>query len=306
MCEPSTVPGDTNKYCISPAVFVKQVQADSTVNSQSVCGLHPNQTACPANPCPAALPTCLPSGFCGVSDTGPDTITPSPSYFIPADPPQDNDGMFNFCSPGSQVNFTVTFQMPFQRGASVQEYQFDLGIYAGAGIIGRTRVIITNPALTVADYYRYYDGKQACAGTPGTHVVWGNLSYAAICPTDGAMPTPDYSQIRFCALAAATPGGAFVHEPPPIVDTPPTSGCAADEVVLGIASDAPAYNSCPGAAPAGMGSITGFNITSQLPISEKEDAFLRIRMEFDPSTPGDAVAPFLDSWTLDIDCVPSE
>ena len=36
------------------------------------------------------------------------------------------------------------------------------------------------------------------------------------------------------------------------------------------------------------------------------DQYLRIRMEFDPSVPGDVVAPFLYSWNLDVDCIPSE
>jgi hypothetical protein len=142
MCEPSTVPGDTNSYCISPAVFIQSVQAVSTptavTGSQTVCGIHPGTIPCGTNAqCPPGLPTCLTSGpevsTCGVNDTGPDTVVPQPSYYNASDPPQDNDGMFNECSPGAQVLFNVTFTMPYQRSAAAQQYEFDLGIYAGAG-----------------------------------------------------------------------------------------------------------------------------------------------------------------------------
>jgi hypothetical protein len=368
MCEPSTVPGDTNKYCISPAVFIQSVQAVSTptavTGSQTVCGIHPGTIPCGMDSqCPPGLPTCLTSGpemsTCGVNDTGPDTIVPQPSYYNASDPPQDNDGMFNECSPGAQVLFNVTFTMPYQRSAAAQQYEFDLGIYAGAGIVGRTRVILENPALSVADFYRYYDGT-VCGS--GTHVVWGNFSYNAICPSDGV---GDFSQIRFCASTATTAEAGFQQDPSTAQDG--ANGCAPGEVLLGFAtaSTNPAsttpsmgtINTCPPSGSPGMGyscapaaptgatpagawaacdAVTssaacpttaapgwangcawlpqlGFNVGTILQASAAgadaglaTDQYLKIRMEFDPSTPGDVVAPFLYSWNLDIDCVPSE
>jgi hypothetical protein len=53
----------------------------------------------------------------------------------------------------------------------------------------------------------------------------------------------------------------------------------------------------------------GFNVGTALTngnAGSATDSYLRIRMEFDPSTPGDTVAPYLSSWNLDVDCVPSE
>jgi hypothetical protein len=296
---------------------------------------------------------------CGVNDTGPDTIVPQPSYYNASNPPEDNDGMFNECSPGAQVLFDVTFTMPYQRSAAAQQYEFDLGIYAGAGIVGRTRVILENPALSVADFYRDYDGS-VCGS--GTHVVWGNFSYNAICPSDGV---GDFSQIRFCASTATTAEAGFQQEPSTAQDG--ANGCAPGEVLLGFAtastnpaSSTPSMgtiNTCPpsgspgmgyscapaaatGATPAGAwaacNAVTasatcpttvapgwangcawapqlGFNVGTILQASAAgadaglaSDQYLKIRMEFDPSTPGDVVAPFLYSWNLDIDCVPSE
>ncbi len=410
VCEPSTIANDyymgttPNKYCISPSVFIQSVQAVSQninpTGSAYVCGIHPGVTNCSinsqcvtANP---ALPTCLTTGpnagTCGIADTGPDTVAPQPSYYNPADPPQDNDGMFNLCSPGSQVNFVVTFQMPFQRSSDAQQYEFDLGIYAGAGIIGRTRVIIENPALQAASFYSFYDGNAACAGQlGGSHVVWGNFTYNAVCPADNF---GNYSDIRFCASSAATAEAGFVTDP----GTDNASGCEPGEVLLGIATAAPLpdttglgyTNTCPAFGTPGMGASTtiampsngktmgtsgtwggvvnvattsgypssgevdvasstgvqtitytgltptsftgclggsgtmatggavtsanqGFNVGNVLAASgASADAgfaqfpYLRIRIELDPSTPGDTVAPILDNWNLNIDCIPSE
>jgi hypothetical protein len=298
--------------------------------------------------------------------------------------------MFNLCSPGAQVEFNVTFIMPFQRTEAAQQYEFDLGIYAGAGLVGRTRVILENPALAVADFYRYYNGSsglvtdgqapgQAPLCAPGTHVVWGNFSYSAICPSDGA---GDYSQIRFCATAYGTADGGFdMMTPVTAADTPftgpgvqPAGGCAPGEVLLGVATantnpssaagtsgfasggtintcpatgaaamgyscspagvtaanvaPAAAWTTCTGmttqatcnaAAPAGWAPKcnwavqSGFNVGTILAANGigdnagvASDTYLRIRMEFDPSTPGDVVAPFLTQWNLDVDCIPSE
>jgi hypothetical protein len=365
ICEPSTIAGDSNSYCISPAIFISSVQALSTstttTGSQTVCGIHPKTIPCAtAMDCAGSptLPTCLLSGpaafTCGIGDTGPDTISPQPAYYNASAPPQDDDGMFNYCSPGSQVEFAVTFTMPFQRSAAAQQYEFDLGIYAGAGIIGRTRVILENPALAVSDFYRDYDGNLVCPG--GTHVVWGNFSYNAICPSDGI---GDYSQIRFCAATASTAEAGF--PPLPSSATDGATGCAPGEVLLGFATanQNPAtstpslgtVNTCPASGAGGMGyscapsvptsatpasvwtacnAITstatctgtpgcawapqlGFNVGTVLAAEglandagTTQDPYLRIRMEFDPSTPGDVVAPFLYSWNLDVDCVPSE
>jgi hypothetical protein len=360
LCEPSTYPGDTNKYCISPAVFIESVAAVSTntgmTGSETVCGIHPKTLPCAIDSnCPPSLPTCLTSGpavsTCGINDTGPDTIVPLPSYYTAGSPPQDNDGMFNYCSPGSTVQFNVTFIMPFQRSQNAQQYEFDLGIYAGAGIIGRTRVILENPALAVSDFYRDYDGNTVCPG--GTHVVWGNFSYNALCPSDGV---GDYSQIRFCATSATSADAGFGTLPASAQDG--TSGCAPGEVLLGIATanenptsmtSLDTVNTCPANGNPGMGypcspknpaaaaavwttctGLTttptctanaacqwapqlGFNVGTVLAANAvaadaglASDQYLRIRMEFDPSVPGDVVAPFLYSWNLDVDCIPSE
>ena len=403
ICEASTIVGDNNKYCISAVVFVQSVQAVSTntpvTGSQTVCGV-PSTITCATNTdcATTGYPTCntnLTPPKCVIADTGPDTVTPLPSYYQAGNGAQDNDGMFNYCSPGSEVNFAVTFQMPFQRSAGAQQYEFDLAILAGAGVVGRTRVILENPALSVASYYRYYNSATACGNSnqTGSHVVWGNFSYNAICPSDGS---GDFSQIRFCALTSNSNLNGTT-EPATATDSTIDSsggGCMPGEVLLGIAtantnpSTASAsggwVNTCPGAGASGMGAScsptganastpasawatceaqttsgscgsaapaaaagwnlntctvanqatacasgvcsggnclatctwavqNGFNVGTVLAAdATKHDAgaanddYLRIRMEFDPSTPGDAVAPFLYSWNLDVDCVPAE
>jgi hypothetical protein len=229
--------------------------------------------------------------------------------------------MFNLCSPGATVNFDVTFKMPFQRNSLDQLYEFDLGIYAGANLIGRQRVLLDNPALSAASYYRYYNASAPGVCPSGTHVVWGTLSYAAICPQDGA---GDYSQIRFCAEVGATADAADQHTPGnPIVDVDSgtAKGCAAGEVLLGVATAVPATgtaaelanslnykNTCSLASPPGMGTSSGFNVGVILQNAGMmaTDSYLKIRYELDPSMPGGAVAPYLTSWNLDFDCVPTE
>jgi len=317
-----------------------------------------------------------------VPDIGVDTATtqfPLPSYYgttpILTTPVSElNDGKFNECSPGAQLTFNVTFKMPFQRSSLAQSYQFDLGIYAGSGLVARKRVILENPALQVASYYRYYDSTKVCPA--GTHVVWGDLSYTAICPQDGAN---DFSQIRFCATAGTTAASTFTPVASGLSDTNFASeggiaggGCDPGEVLVGVAtantnpsvsSGSPGIpsggqiNTCPATGSAGMGyscapanptsatpasawttctaqtakagctSATttgwagncawlvplGFNVGTVLQASGPAnnaglatDTYLRLRMELDPSIPGDVVPPLLTGWNLDIDCSPSE
>ncbi len=379
VCVASTIPGDPNYgYCISPAVFIQSVQAVSTdtpmanpmTGSDAVCGLHPAIQGCvpgtayPGNGCPSGLPSCLTmgpgAGTCGISDTGPDTVAPQPPYYNAAVGGQDNDGMFNLCLPGAQVNFNVTFVMPFQRSAGAQQYEFDLGIYAGPNLVGRTRVILENPALSTTNFYRYYNGSNLVDGgggicAQGSHVVWGDFTYKAICPSDGA---GDYSQIKFCGKTATSMAGLAPSAPP--VDISPDQ-CAPGEVLLWIATNDHSngaangnfVNTCPANGAPGMQSncaplaptpstplatwagceaigtqtacntsglgcqwlppAGGVNVGDVLAAYAKmadagaaSNDFLRIRMEFDPSSPGDAVAPFLYSWDLDVDCIPSE
>jgi hypothetical protein len=355
LCKPSTVVGDNympgipNNYCIDPSVFVQSVQAVSTAISETKCGINTGGAPCATNmDCNATpnLPTCIQAGVlglatpglntCGIPDTGPDTITPQPPYYNASDPPQNNDGMFNLCSPKTTVEFAVTFQMPFQRSSAAQQYEFDLGIYSGASLVGRTRVIIENPALATANFYRYYDANYACQqaqNSGGTHAVWGNFTYSAICPQDGAN---NYSQIRFCASAASTAEAGFMEEPSTAQDLAST-GCYPGEVLIGIATAAPPPNTanlgysgtCPASGAPGMGpnppmtdagnpatpapTNLGFNVGDILQAAgASADAgtasypYLRIRMELDPSEPGAAVAPLLYSWNLNIDCIPSE
>ncbi len=394
ICEPSTIPGDTNNYCIDPSVFIQSVQAVSTTTqviggntvdgSQENCGIQTSITCGSASDCtPFGYPNCVMYGamtpFCGIQDTGIDDVAPPPAWYEPATPPQNNDGMFNLCLLGSQVEFIVTFQMPFQRSAAAQQYEFDLGIFgttsttgAGGSLLARTRVILENPALSVANYYRYYDSSTACGSTntTGNHVVWGNFAYQAICPSDGS---GDFSQIRFCAKTSTT-SLLGTEEPAAALDSAISSsggGCAPDEVLLGIATASTNtattsfaggwVNTCPASGSPAMGYAcapttpntstpaaawttcfaqttsagcaaahpataagwaegtctwavqNGFNVGTIL-LSDAvahnaglaSDEFLRIRMEFDPSTPGDTVAPFLSNWSLDVDCLPTE
>jgi len=307
---------------------------------------------------------------CGISDTGPDTYNP-PAYAGENATLAANE-MFNQCSPSAQVEFAVTFQMPFQRSATAQQYEFELVIYQGTTRVSHTRVIIENPALSVADFYRDYDSTTVCPS--GTHVVWGNFTYSALCPTDGSVPfssAQDYSQIRFCGETATSADASFKLVPNGVSDQPfnltnsANGGCAPGEVLLGIATANPDpsgttgpgvqsggfYNTCPASGTPGMGyscapttpstataaawgactanttsatcaaatagctwnAQTGFNVGAVLQASGvardaglASDRYLRIRMEFDPSAPSDAVAPWLYSWNLDVDCIPSE
>lgn len=149
--------------------------------------------------------------------------------------------------------------------------------------------------VTDGDFIRDYDASLLCAGKPGTSPRWGRWNWTA--------QTPDTSMIEFYVSTADTAAGLNTATEKALVFDNLSGWPAAMQDKMCIAktaSTAPAY-----AATSSSGStVVDYSLQKQgLPTSKP---FVRIRSHLKASTPTFAFAPTLQTWSLEVDCVPDQ
>jgi hypothetical protein len=183
---------------------------------------------------------------------------------------------FQSCGPGTQPNFQVNFAVPASvtLRANPQIFQFRIEIHGvNNQLLGTTPVTIVVPptqnVYVPTDYTR--DFAASCPN--GTKAVWGVYSWTTTTPAD--------SSVQFFATAAAT------------------------QAALNTTTElSPAFGSAQAMPNTQIGAadVGAFLQSKNVPMNT---GFLRVRSHVSPSSDG-TKTPTLSSYSLGLDCVPSE
>jgi hypothetical protein len=228
-------------------------------------------------------------GVTGVN-AGPTVLTPTnidDSTFVTSIVAQPATGCtgpsgntYASCGPGSTPNFQVNFAVPSTVTARTnpQIFYFRIELHGTNNtlITSKPVIIVVPPAgsnYTPTSYSTSFDGLDSCPS--GSHVQWGSYVWNAT--------TPGNSYIQFFVTAA---------------DTAADLGTAT-EIATPLATAQASPNTQVGSA-----SVSAFLKAQNVAASQQN--FLKIRSYLVPTSPGGQQTPVLNSWTMNIDCPPTE
>ena len=196
------------------------------------------------------------------------------------------------CLPDTQVSFAIVFSTPpsITQLSNPQIFKFDVNVVgSGQGQLATAQAVIVVPPLptstfAAADFIRTYDTSSVCQ--TGSPPIWGHWSWTSATPSD--------SKIDFFVKTADTVANLATATEHPLLFTNPPGPVALAGTAIGAKT---ATSTSSGAAVV--------DTTLALSGEQRRNPILQVRSRLTPST-GNLAAPTLQSWNLEVSCVPSE